>query len=184
MNTPCPRWLKDTVIYSLYPQSFYDFDGDGIGDLRGITEKLSYIKDLGCTAIWMNPIFESDFFDAGYDVKDFYRIAPRYGTEEDLIELCKQAHAMGLKVLLDLVAGHTADNCPWFSEASKSEDNPERNRYIWAPTQPEGYTNFKKNPNGPGFFMYNYYDVQPALNYGFGTVTESWQLPVDHPAAV
>ena len=110
----CPQWLKTCVIYSLYPQSFYDSNGDGIGDLPGITEKLAYIKDLGCTAIWMNPIFESDFLDAGYDVKDFYKIAPRYGTEDDLVELCKKAHEMGLKVMLDLVAGHTSDQCPWF----------------------------------------------------------------------
>ena len=83
MKNNCPKWLNNTVIYSLYPQSFNDTNGDGIGDLRGITEKLEYIKDLGCNAVWMNPIFESHFLDAGYDVDDFYRIAPRYGTEED-----------------------------------------------------------------------------------------------------
>ncbi len=185
MNTNCPRWLKDAVIYSLYPQSFYDSDNDGIGDLQGIIQKLSYIKELGCTAIWMNPIFDSDFLDAGYDVKDFYKIASRYGTESDLIELCEKAHAMGIKVLLDLVAGHTSNQCPWFLESAKAEVNPNTNRYIWAPQKPEGFNKFKENREGrQGYYMYNYYDIQPSLNYGFATVTEPWQLPVDHPVAI
>lgn len=181
----CPQWLKTCVIYSLYPQSFYDSNGDGIGDLPGITEKLAYIKDLGCTAIWMNPIFESDFLDAGYDVKDFYKIAPRYGTEDDLVALCKKAHEMGLKVMLDLVAGHTSDQCPWFLESAGSEDNANADRYIWAPEKPPKEEKFKENASGrPGWFMYNYYDIQPALNYGFAEVTEPWQLSVDHPVAM
>ena len=128
MSNNCPQWLKDAVIYSLYPQSFYDSNNDGIGDLCGIIKKLSYIKDLGCTAIWMNPIFDSDFLDAGYDVKDFYKIAPRYGTEEDLVLLCKSAHDMGLKVILDLVAGHTSDKCPWFLESAKAGSGRRRRR--------------------------------------------------------
>lgn len=181
----CPNWLKDCVIYSLYPQSFYDSNSDGIGDLQGIAAKLPYIKELGCTAIWMNPIFDSDFLDAGYDVKDFYKIAPRYGTENDLIALCEKAHKMGLKVMLDLVAGHTSDQCPWFLESAKSGNNAFSDRYIWAPEKPEGYEKFKENSSGrPGWFMYNYYDIQPALNYGFAEVTEPWHLPVDHPAAI
>lgn len=181
----CPQWLKTCVIYSLYPQSFYDSNGDGIGDLPGISQKLPYIKDLGCTAIWMNPIFESDFLDAGYDVKDFYKIAPRYGTEEDLVELCRKAHEMGLKVMLDLVAGHTSDQCPWFLESASSEDNANADRYIWAPEKPPQEEKFKGNTVGrPGWFMYNYYDIQPALNYGFAEVTEPWQLSVDHPVAI
>lgn len=181
----CPRWLKTCVIYSLYPQSFYDSNGDGIGDLPGISQKLPYIKDLGCTAIWMNPIFESDFLDAGYDVKDFYKIAPRYGTEDDLVALCRKAHEMGLKVMLDLVAGHTSDQCPWFLESAGSEDNANADRYIWAPEKPPQEEKFKENTSGrPGWFMYNYYDIQPALNYGFAEVTEPWQLSVDHPVAM
>jgi len=185
MSNNCPQWLKDAVVYSLYPQSFYDSNNDGIGDLCGIIKKLSYIKDLGCTAIWMNPIFDSDFLDAGYDVKDFYKIAPRYGTEEDLILLCKSAHDMGLKVILDLVAGHTSDKCPWFLESAKAEQNAYSDRYIWTSKKPEEYNNFRENTEGrPGYFMYNYYDIQPALNYGFAAVTEPWQLSVDHPAAI
>lgn len=185
MKNNCPQWLKNSVIYSLYPQSFYDTNNDGIGDLRGITEKLPYIKELGCNAIWMNPIFESDFLDAGYDVKDFYKIAPRYGTEEDFVELCQTAHKMGMKVMLDLVAGHTSDTCPWFLESAKEEKNPYSDRYIWAPEKPDYECPMKENKQGrKGWFMFNYYDVQPAINYGFAQVTEPWQLPVDHPAAI
>ena len=185
MNQLGPNWLKDCIIYSLYPQSFYDSNNDGIGDLQGIIEKLPYIKELGCNAIWMNPIFESDFLDAGYDVKDFYKIAPRYGTEADLISLCDTAHSMGIKVLLDLVAGHTSDTCPWFLESAQEGENANSNRYIWAPEKPENFPKFKENKDGrKGWFMYNYYDIQPALNYGFATVTEPWQLPADHPIAV
>ena len=185
MNTNCPHWLRDAVIYSLYPQSFFDSNDDGIGDLNGITEKLTYIKDLGFTAVWMNPIFDSDFLDAGYDVKDFYKIAPRYGTEQDLITLCETAHNMGLKIFLDLVAGHTSDQCPWFLQSASSEENPYANRFIWTKEPSDKYHNLKENQHGrPGYFMYNYYDVQPAINYGFATVTEPWQLPVTHPAAI
>lgn len=106
-----PAWLKNGVIYSVYPQSFNDSNGDGIGDLKGLEEKLDYIADLGCNIIWMNPIFESPFRDAGYDVSDFYKIAPRYGTEEDLRSLCEKAKEKGIHIILDLVAGHTALEC-------------------------------------------------------------------------
>ena len=183
MNNNCPDWLKDAVIYSIYPQSFYDTNNDGIGDLRGITEKLPYIKELGCTAIWMNPIFESDFLDAGYDVKDFYKIAPRYGTEEDLVHLCEVAHKMGMKILLDLVAGHTSDKCEWFIDFANNTDGKYKDRYIWSPEQ--SGKKFKENTGKRGgYYMYNYYDIQPALNYGFENITEPWQTATDHPAAV
>ena len=101
-----PDWLDDAVFYEIYPQSFKDTDGDGIGNINGITEKLPYIKELGCTAIWINPCFESPFLDAGYDVSDYCRVAPRYGTNDDLVRLFEEAHKLGMHVLLDLVPGH------------------------------------------------------------------------------
>ena len=113
---PGPQWLGTAVFYQIYPQSFYDSNGDGIGDLAGITAKLDYIDSIGCNAIWINPIFESPFGDAGYDVADFYKVAPRYGTNNDLKNLFAAAHKRGLRVCLDLVAGHTSIANPWFQQ--------------------------------------------------------------------
>lgn len=100
-----PKWLDNAVFYEIYPQSFNDTNADGIGDIPGIIEKLDYIKDLGCTALWLNPCFLSPFGDAGYDVEDYYTVAPRYGTNADLVRLFKEAHARDMHVILDLVPG-------------------------------------------------------------------------------
>lgn len=108
------QWLKDAVFYEIYPQSFYDTNGDGIGDLQGIIAKLDYIKELGCNALWINPCFDSPFKDAGYDVRDYKKIAPRYGTNEDAAALFKAAHEKGIRVLFDLVPGHTSEEHAWF----------------------------------------------------------------------
>ena len=106
--TDAPAWLRDAVFYEIYPQTFYDTNGDGIGDFAGITEKLPYIRSLGCNALWINPCFDSPFEDAGYDVRDYKRVAPRYGTNEDLYHLFEEAHRQGIRVILDLVPGHTS----------------------------------------------------------------------------
>ena len=110
------EWLKDAVFYEIYPQSFQDTNADGIGDFQGIIDRLDYIKELGCNAIWMNPCFESPFGDAGYDVSDYYTAAPRYGTNEDLIRLFEEAHRKDMHILLDLVPGHTAVTHEWFKQ--------------------------------------------------------------------
>ena len=102
-------WLKNAVFYEIYPQTFYDTNGDGIGDLQGIIEKLPYVKSLGCNAIWMNPCFDSPFKDGGYDVRNYKLVAPRYGTNDDLVRLFDEAHKLGIKILLDLVPGHTSE---------------------------------------------------------------------------
>ncbi len=98
---PGPEWLQKAVFYQLYPQSYYDSNGDGVGDLAGITAKLDYIESIGCNVIWLNPIFESPFGDAGYDIADFYKVAPRYGSNRDFETLCVEAHKRGLRVCLD-----------------------------------------------------------------------------------
>lgn len=103
--TKQPEWLNNAVFYEIYPQSFNDTNADGIGDFNGIIEKLDYIRELGCNAIWINPCFKSPFGDAGYDVEDYYTAAPRYGTNEDLARVFSEAHARGIHVLLDLRAG-------------------------------------------------------------------------------
>ena len=126
-----PQWLKDTVFYEIYPQSFYDSNGDGIGDINGIIQKLDYIKSLGCNAIWMNPCYDSPFMDAGYDVRDYKKVAPRYGTNEDLENLFKIAHEKGMKILLDLVPGHTSDTHEWFAKSKQPVQSEYSNRYIW-----------------------------------------------------
>ncbi len=109
-------WFRDAVIYEIYPQSFHDTNADGIGDLRGVIERLDYIAALGVDAIWFNPCFESPFVDAGYDVADYLRVAPRYGTNDDLVELVDKARERGIRILLDLVVGHTSIEHAWFQE--------------------------------------------------------------------
>ena len=126
-----PTWLKNAMIYNVYPQSFYDTNGDGIGDLKGVEAKLDYIKSLGCNIIWMNPIFESPFRDAGYDITDFYTVAPRYGTNDDLKRLCESAKKRDMHIVLDLVAGHTSLECEWFQRSAEYDRNEYSDRYVW-----------------------------------------------------
>ncbi len=183
------HWLENAVFYQIYPASFKDGNGDGIGDFWGIGEKIGYLKDLGINAIWMNPCYDSSFYDGGYDVKDYYKTASRYGTNEDLRKLIHLFHENGIRVLLDLVAGHTAIDHPWFQASCKDEVNDCTNRYIWQAGGP-----WAKNYPGiaaflcgiserPGAVGVNCFSTQPALNYGFGNVTEDWQFSADSPEA-
>ena len=180
-----PKWLNDAVFYEIYPQSFYDSNGDGIGDLEGIIQKLDYVKGLGCNAIWLNPIYDSPFMDAGYDVRDYKKVAPRYGTNADLVRLFEEAHRREIKILLDLVPGHTSDTHPWFLEAKKAAESEYTNRYIFTKTvwdAPPQYRMMCGLCERNGNYMVNYFSSQPALNYGFAEITHpDWQLPTDHP---
>ncbi|MBQ7385534.1 MAG: glycosylase [Ruminococcus sp.] len=182
-----PNWLKDAVFYEIYPQSFYDTNADGIGDLKGITEKLDYVKGLGCNAIWLNPIYDSPFMDAGYDVRDHKKVAARYGNEDDLKALLDKAHSMNMHILLDLVPGHTSDTHPWFQEAKKAKKSEFTNRYIFTNCvweAPPEYRLMCGICERDGNYLVNYFSSQPALNYGFYEVTHpQWQLPHDHPSA-
>lgn len=184
MKKTYPKWLDDAVVYEIYPQTFFDSNGDGIGDLPGITAKLDYIKSLNANAIWLNPCFVSPFQDAGYDISDFYTIAPRYGTNDDFAELCRQAHAKGIKIILDLVAGHTSVQHPWFIDSCNNPDSPYRNYFVWTDGWGQNTGNYRFI-NGyarrDGFYMINFFYCQPALNYGFRPVEFPWQLPTDHP---
>ena len=125
------KWLDDAIFYEIYPQSFMDINGDGIGDFQGIISKLDYIKELGCNALWINPCFVSPFGDAGYDVADYYTIAPRYGTNEDAKQLFEEVHKRGMHILFDLVPGHTSVEHKWFKESMKPQRNEYSDRYIW-----------------------------------------------------
>ena len=127
-----PKWLSDAVFYQIYPSSYMDTDGNGIGDLPGITSKLDYIKSIGVNALWLNPIFESGWFDGGYDVIDYYKVDPRFGTNTDLVRLVNEAHKRGIKVCLDLVAGHTSSECAWFKASAEKDPNGRYSDYfIW-----------------------------------------------------
>ena len=125
------KWWQEAVIYEIYPRSFYDANGDGIGDLQGIIQKLDYLKDLGVTAIWICPFYRSPMDDNGYDVSDFYSVAEEYGTMDDLKALIAELHKRDMKLIVDLVLNHTSDEHPWFIESRKSVDNPYRDFYIW-----------------------------------------------------
>ncbi|MBO7184272.1 MAG: glycosylase, partial [Oscillospiraceae bacterium] len=178
-------WLNNAVFYEIYPQSFKDTNGDGIGDLNGITEKLPYIKNLGCNALWLNPIYDSPYKDAGYDVRDHKKIAARYGTEEDLVRLFEEAHKLGIRVLLDLVPGHTSEQHPWFLESAKAEENEYSDRYIWtcnAFCGGDGMPFIGGEHDRDAAYIINFFKCQPALNFGYRDIHDtSWQQPIDAP---
>ena len=180
-------WLKDAVFYEIYPQSYMDSNGDGIGDIPGIIRKLDYVRSLGCNALWINPCFDSPFKDAGYDVRDYLKVAPRYGTNEDLQRLFDEAHRRGMHVLLDLVPGHTSEEHPWFRQSQRAEKNAWSNRYIWTDHWWMGCRDMPYiggESERPATYILNFFKCQPALNYGFLNPREPWQLPMDHPDAL
>lgn len=175
-------WLKDAVFYQIYPQSFCDSNADGIGDIPGIISKLDYIRDLGCNGIWLNPIYDSPFKDAGYDVRDYKKVAPRYGTQEDLTALFQAAHERGIHVLLDLVPGHTSEEHPWFLESAREENNSLTHRYIWTTdtfSGSDGLPFISGEFTKDAAYIINFFKCQPALNYGFRNADQSWKQPID-----
>jgi maltose alpha-D-glucosyltransferase/alpha-amylase len=180
-----PAWLSRAVFYQIYPQSFFDANGDGIGDLPGIEAKLDYLADLGINAIWINPCFVSPCKDAGYDVSDYKTVAARYGTNDDLAQLVAAAHERDIRVCLDLVAGHTSDEHPWFKESALPADNELSDRYIWTRNPwvtADGDLRFiSGTTDRMGSFAINFFAHQPALNYGFEEQARSYQQAPDAP---
>jgi maltose alpha-D-glucosyltransferase/alpha-amylase len=183
----CPEYLHNAVFYQIYPQTFCDSNGDGIGDLPGIIQKLDYVKSLGVDGFWINPFFESPFYDAGYDVSDYYKVAPRYGTNEDAKKMFDEAEKRGLKIVFDYVISYSSIEHPWFQESAKQEKNKYSNWYIWTNNTwlnpPKEYSDsfIKGYSRRNGQFMRNFYWSQPALNFGFAKPEEDWMLPIDHP---
>lgn len=187
------HWFDDAVLYQVYPQSFADSDGDGIGDLRGVIERLEYIESLGVNTLWFNPCFTSPFVDAGYDVADYLTIAPRYGTNDDMVELVAEAKRRGIRVMLDLVAGHTSIDHPWFQDELHADGpSPLGDRYVWSSIEPTsrwdddvpGTPAWVPSPGPrPGWYLKNFYDEQPALNFGWasGRGPEPWRSAIDDP---
>lgn len=183
-----PSWLENISFYEIYPQTFYDSNADGIGDILGIISKLDYIKQLGFEGIWLNPCYVSPFRDAGYDVADYYKVAPRYGSNDDLKKLFQEAKNLDIKVILDLVPGHTSIDHPWFKESAKYEKNKYSNWYIWTNSTWDKGGKWAKNMvhgfgERDGNYLINFFWSQPALNFGFAQPDPEcpWQLPCDHP---
>ena len=198
-----PSWLSKAVFYQIYPSSYQDSDGNGIGDLPGIISRLDYIKSLGVNAIWLNPVFESGWFDGGYDVIDFYKVDPRFGTNTDLADLVKEAHSRGMKVCLDLVAGHSSDKCEWFRKSADGDANGQyADYYIWTDVISDkdkadiAKRNASDDPqtskigkfvevdaHRAKYYQKNYYMCQPALNYGYAKPDPShpWECGVNDP---
>ncbi|MEU9703837.1 alpha-amylase family glycosyl hydrolase [Streptomyces sp. NPDC047981] len=179
-----PSWLTDAVLYQIYPQSFSDSDGDGVGDLAGALARLDYLAWLGVTTVWFSPLFASPFHDAGYDVSDYLSVAPRYGSNDDLVALVEAARERDLRVMLDLVPGHTSDQHPWFAASAGDPNGPAADRYIWADTVEAPGESWVASPGArSGWYLPNFYPVQPALNFGYARMdpAEPWRQPVDAP---
>src|SRR5947209_5917103 len=135
------KWWQQAVFYQVYPRSFADGNGDGIGDFPGMTGRLDYLRDLGVDALWLSPHYPSPYLDCGYDISDYTGVGPEYGSLQDFKTFLREAHARGIRVILDLVLNHTSDRHPWFLESRSSRDNPKRDWYIWHAGQDDGPPN-------------------------------------------
>jgi oligo-1,6-glucosidase len=176
IDEPKKKWWKEGIVYQIYPRSFKDSNGDGIGDLRGIISQLDYIKSLGVDIVWLNPIYASPNDDNGYDISDYYSIMPEFGTMEDFDVLLEGLHQRGIKILMDMVVNHTSDEHLWFQEARKSRTNPYYNFYHWWPaengTPPKRFSFFDEKSDAWKFneatnaYYLHYFSVkQPDLNW-------------------
>ena len=170
------RWWKESVVYQIYPRSFCDSNGDGIGDLNGITSKFDYLKELGIDVIWLSPVYKSPNDDNGYDISDYQAIMDEFGTMEDFDRMLAAAHERGIKIMMDLVVNHTSDEHKWFIESRKSTDNPYRDYYIWRPAKEDGSlpNNWGSCFSGPAweydkatdmYFLHLFSKKQPDLNW-------------------
>lgn len=176
MESIHPAWWKEAVVYQIYPRSFKDSNGDGIGDLNGIREKLDYLKDLGVDVLWLNPIYQSPNVDNGYDISDYRDIMTDFGTMADFDALLTDVHAHGLKLIMDLVVNHSSDQHPWFIESRSSRDNPKRDYYIWKDPAPDGGApnNWRSCFSGSAwkydektgqYYLHLFAEGQPDLNW-------------------
>jgi oligo-1,6-glucosidase len=169
------KWWKEAVVYQIYPRSFKDSNGDGIGDLKGITSKLDYIKGLGVDVIWLSPHYDSPNADNGYDIRDYRKIMTEFGTMDDFDELLLGIKQRNMKLILDLVVNHTSDEHAWFVESSRSKDNPYSDYYIWRPAkegrEPNNWISFfagsawKKEASRDEYYLHLFAEKQPDLNW-------------------
>lgn len=164
------KWWHDAVIYQIYPKSFLDSNGDGIGDLKGIISKLDYLEKLGITAIWLSPVYQSPMDDNGYDISDYEDIATIFGTMEDMEELIAEGQKRGIKIIMDLVVNHTSDEHAWFIEAKENPNSPERDYYIWRDQPNDLLSNFSGSawefdPASQQYYLHFFSKKQPDLNW-------------------
>jgi len=176
-------WYKNAVFYEINPRTFYDADNDGIGDLKGITQKLDYIKELGVDCIWLLPIYPSPLRDGGYDIADFYDVHSDLGSMEDLKELVEETHLRGMRIILDLVLNHTSIECEWFKQAEADPQSPYRNYYVWSETDKKypgvriifldsEDSNWAWSEKAGMYYWHRFYSHQPDLNYDYPPVRE------------
>jgi maltose alpha-D-glucosyltransferase/alpha-amylase len=169
-------WYKDAVIYQVHVRTFYDANGDGIGDFRGLAQKIDYLADLGITAIWLMPFFPSPLRDDGYDIADYRSVHPSYGTLEDFKAFLEIAHARGIRVIIEMVLNHTSDQHPWFQESRSTRDNPRRDWYVWSDTDTRyqgtriifidtELSNWAWDPVSKQYYWHRFFSHQPDLNY-------------------
>ncbi|WP_038173406.1 glycoside hydrolase family 13 protein [Vibrio pacinii] len=178
------RWWHNAVVYQIYPRSFNDSNGDGIGDIKGIIEKLDYIRELGANVIWLSPVYQSPMDDNGYDISDYQSIAPEFGTMQDMDRLIAEADKRGIKIMMDLVVNHTSDEHPWFVESRRSKDSPKRDWYIWKDpksdgSEPNNWESFFKpkawtlDETTGQYYLHIFSDKQPDLNWANPEVREA-----------
>ncbi|PTX61329.1 oligo-1,6-glucosidase [Melghirimyces profundicolus] len=168
-------WWKESVVYQIYPRSFNDSNGDGVGDIKGITEKMDYLKELGVDVIWLSPVYKSPNDDNGYDISDYQAIMDEFGTMDDWDEMLKEIHDRGMKLIMDLVVNHSSDEHKWFIESRKSKDNPYRDYYIWRPgkngQEPNNWTSFfsgsawQYDEATNEYYLHLFSKKQPDLNW-------------------
>lgn len=167
------NWWKKEIVYQIYPRSFKDSNNDGIGDIRGIIDRLDYLKDLGISMIWICPIFKSPMVDNGYDVSSYYEINEEFGDTEDFDELIKEAENRGIKIMLDLVLNHTSSEHPWFKEAISNKQSPYRNYYIFKESKdiPNNWRSvfggsvWEKVDGEDCYYFHSFHKKQPDLNW-------------------
>ncbi len=183
-----PLWYKDAVLYEVHVRAFFDSDDDGIGDFRGLAQKLDYLQDLGANTLWLLPFYPSPLKDDGYDISSYTDVHPSYGTLDDFKLFLDQAHRRGMRVLTELVVNHTSDQHPWFQEARRSQNNPRRDWYVWSSTQ-ERYrqariiftdtelSNWAWDPISKSYYWHRFFSHQPDLNYDNPAVLEEvWNI--------
>jgi maltose alpha-D-glucosyltransferase / alpha-amylase len=181
-------WYKDAIIYQVHVRTFHDSNGDGIGDFRGLAEKLDYLQELGITALWLMPFFPSPLRDDGYDIADYRSIHPSYGTLDDVKGFLAAAHQRGIRVIVEMVLNHTSDQHPWFQESRSSRDNPRRDWYVWSDTDTKykgvriifldtETSNWARDPVSKSYYWHRFFSHQPDLNYDNPAVREEmWSI--------